>query len=224
MLGAVEESKTQLGMWSIMAAPLVIGSDQVADLDDRQDASDAFLLRRVRPIFEGTVFRQFDFRVMPDFGGGTTVLQDTYFDLRVAPSFRVRAGKSKTPIGYEILMSDPFVLFPERAIASSLMPNRDVGIQAMGDLTGISLPMVTSMREHKGYLYIGGILNNRIGRFTFDPDYHVDLILFRELIVAVTNAIYVKPSISLAGSVPAIRRGAKFTTPTTSRPSSCSLV
>ena len=28
-----------------------------------------------------------------------------------------------------------------------------------------SHPMVTSMREHKGYLYVGGILNNRIGRY-----------------------------------------------------------
>jgi ribose transport system permease protein len=25
--------------------------------------------------------------------------------------------------------------------------------------------MVTSMREHKGWLYVGGILNNRIGRY-----------------------------------------------------------
>ena len=25
--------------------------------------------------------------------------------------------------------------------------------------------MVTSMREHKGHLYVGGILNNRIGRY-----------------------------------------------------------
>ena len=29
-----------------------------------------------------------------------------------------------------------------------------------------SHPMVTSMREHKGYLYVGGILNNRIGRYS----------------------------------------------------------
>ncbi len=35
----------------------------------------------------------------------------------------------------------------------------------MGDLSGISHPMVTSMREHKGELFIGGILNNRIGRY-----------------------------------------------------------
>ncbi|MFT4182522.1 MAG: SMP-30/gluconolactonase/LRE family protein [Rhizobium sp.] len=37
-------------------------------------------------------------------------------------------------------------------------------VATLGDLGGASHPMVTSMREHKGYLYIGGILNNRIGR------------------------------------------------------------
>jgi ribose transport system permease protein len=37
--------------------------------------------------------------------------------------------------------------------------------EAWGDLSGSAHPMVTSMREHKGFLYIGGILNNRIGRY-----------------------------------------------------------
>ncbi|MCK0198241.1 SMP-30/gluconolactonase/LRE family protein [Ancylobacter sp. 6x-1] len=38
----------------------------------------------------------------------------------------------------------------------------------LGDLSGRSHPMVTSMREHKGWLFIGGILNNRIGRLKLD--------------------------------------------------------
>ena len=33
---------------------------------------------RAGPILEGTLFKNFDFRIMPDFGGGTTVLQDAY--------------------------------------------------------------------------------------------------------------------------------------------------
>jgi ribose transport system permease protein len=37
-------------------------------------------------------------------------------------------------------------------------------VDALGDIGGQAHPMVTSMREHKGWLYIGGILNNRIGR------------------------------------------------------------
>jgi ribose transport system permease protein len=28
--------------------------------------------------------------------------------------------------------------------------------------------MITSMREHKGHLYLGGIANNRIGRYKLD--------------------------------------------------------
>ncbi len=47
-------------------------------------------------------------------------------------------------------------------------------IETLGDLSGVSHPMVTSMREHKGWLYIGGILNNRIGRYRIpgaDPNW-----------------------------------------------------
>ncbi len=45
-------------------------------------------------------------------------------------------------------------------------------LDVMWDLGGQNHPMITSMREHKGHLYIGGILNNRIGRLPlkgFDP-------------------------------------------------------
>ncbi|TMJ37057.1 MAG: ABC transporter permease [Alphaproteobacteria bacterium] len=47
-------------------------------------------------------------------------------------------------------------------------------IETLGDMTGQSHPMVTSMREHKGYLYVGGILNNRVGRYKIpgaDPNW-----------------------------------------------------
>jgi ribose transport system permease protein len=37
-------------------------------------------------------------------------------------------------------------------------------LDAMWDLGGENHPMITSMREHKGHLYIGGIFNNRIGK------------------------------------------------------------
>jgi ribose transport system permease protein len=41
-------------------------------------------------------------------------------------------------------------------------------VEAFGDLGGESHPMVTSMREHKGQLFIGGVLNNRVGRLKLD--------------------------------------------------------
>jgi ribose transport system permease protein len=46
--------------------------------------------------------------------------------------------------------------------------------EALGDLGGASHPMVTSMREHCGWLYVGGILNNRVGRYRIagaDPNW-----------------------------------------------------
>jgi ribose transport system permease protein len=38
-------------------------------------------------------------------------------------------------------------------------------LESLWDLGGKNHPMITSMREHKGYLYLGGISNNRIGRY-----------------------------------------------------------
>ena len=41
-------------------------------------------------------------------------------------------------------------------------------LEVLWDRQGTNHPMITSMREHKGYLYIGGISNNRIGRLKLD--------------------------------------------------------
>ena len=42
-------------------------------------------------------------------------------------------------------------------------------VESLWDAGGEDHPMITSMREHKGHLYIGGIFNNRIGRLPL-PD------------------------------------------------------
>ena len=133
-------------------------SDSRFFLNDRQDASDAFLLRRVRPILEGTLFRQFDFRVMPDFAGGTTSLQDAYIEARFHPLFRIRTGKFKAPVGLERLTSASELLFIERALPTALVPNRDVGVAVHGDWkTGT----VT---------YMGGVFNGTVDGGSVDGD------------------------------------------------------
>jgi ribose transport system permease protein len=38
-------------------------------------------------------------------------------------------------------------------------------LESLWDFGGENHPMITSMREHKGYLYLGGVSNNRIGRY-----------------------------------------------------------
>ncbi|WP_097461132.1 ABC transporter permease [Mangrovitalea sediminis] len=66
-----------------------------------------------------------------------------------------------------------------------LSPNINVGcvvkcndqgeiLEALWDRSGVNHPMITSMREHRGYLYLGGISNNRIGRYKLekaDPNF-----------------------------------------------------
>lgn len=102
--------------------------------DEERPGTDTFLLRRVRPIFEGTLWKNFGFRIMPDFGGGQTVLQDAYLDIRFNPAIQLRAGKFKPPVGLERLQSGSELLFVERAFPTNLVPNRDVGIQLGGDV------------------------------------------------------------------------------------------
>ena len=47
-------------------------------------------------------------------------------------------------------------------------------LESLWDLHGVNHPMITSMREHRGYLYLGGLSNNRIGRHKLegaDPNF-----------------------------------------------------
>jgi phosphate-selective porin OprO/OprP len=104
--------------------------------DPLHAVTDTLVLRRVRPILQGRAGRYFEFRLMPDFGNGTVALFDAYFDTRFSKTFRVRVGKDKTPVGLEQLYADYAVLFPERTLVTNLVPNRDIGIQAIGDLGG----------------------------------------------------------------------------------------
>jgi phosphate-selective porin OprO/OprP len=115
---------------------MVAQTDGRFSLDDPKPIINTFTIRKIRPTFTGRITRWFNFKVMPDFGNGTTIVQDAYFDVRFSPAFRLRIGKDKTPVGYELLEGDAFLLFPERALASSLVPNRDIGIQAQGDVGG----------------------------------------------------------------------------------------
>ena len=96
--------------------------------------ADTFVMRRVRPVLEGTIFGNVDFRVMPDFGEGRTVLQDAYADLRFTPAVKLRAGKFKSPFGLERLVSALDLLFVDRALPTALVPNRDVGVMLFGDV------------------------------------------------------------------------------------------
>ncbi len=102
--------------------------------DGGVNGNDGFLLRRARPIISGTVFRDFDFNLTPDFGGSTVQIQDAWLNYRFASWLQVQAGKFKSPVGLEHLQSDPVTSFNERSLVTALLPNRDLGVQLKGDV------------------------------------------------------------------------------------------
>jgi phosphate-selective porin OprO and OprP len=120
--------------------------------DDKVKGNDSFLLRRARPIVSGTVFRDFDFLLTPEFGGNTVQILDAYVNYRLNPEFQLQVGKMKPPVGLEALQPEEWTFFNERSIATDLVPYRDIGVELHG-------------------LLFGGVVNYAAGLFNGSPDY-----------------------------------------------------
>lgn len=101
--------------------------------DGGRQGNDTFLVRRARPIFQGTLYQKFDFAFVPDFAGSSVQIFDAYLNYRFHPSIQLRAGKFKTPVGLEYLQSDPVTPFTERSLVTALVPGRDIGFMLWGD-------------------------------------------------------------------------------------------
>ena len=124
------------GNYRLQIGLLFHADGRFALADDGDQYIDSFVVRRLRPYLRGRLARHFEFFVNPDFAGGTLTVQDAYVDTIFAPAFRIRAGKGKTPFGFERLQSAANMLFMERAFPTALAPNRDIGVQVLGDLSG----------------------------------------------------------------------------------------
>ena len=118
---------------------LRIGADLQTDLRMFTGAGsssliDQTLLRRVRPTISGTLYKDIDYFIRPDFGQGSVIIYDAYVQLNYIPHFAVRIGKFKPPVGLERLQSDDDTSFVERGLPTLLAPSRDIGFQMSGDI------------------------------------------------------------------------------------------
>ena len=114
--------------------------------DDRMFSSntnggqlDTFLFRKIRPLFEGTLFNAVDFRFMPDFGQYNPQIQETYLEFKTVGYAKLRVGKFKEPIGLEVLRQDRDLSYEERSLASDLLPLRYIGAQLSGSVLSNSI-------------------------------------------------------------------------------------
>ncbi len=124
------------GNYRLQLGLLLHADGRFALADESEQYVDNFVVRRFRPYLRGRLGRHFEFFMNPDFAGGTLTVQDAYVDTIFAPAFRIRAGKGKTPFGFERLQPAANMLFMERAFPTALAPNRDIGVQVLGDLSG----------------------------------------------------------------------------------------
>jgi hypothetical protein len=92
-----------------------------------------FFLRRARPIIDGTVYKGFDFRVVPNFGLGRVQLFDAFVNYHHFREASLQFGKFKSPFSLERLQSAANLVFIERSIGNNLSPNRDIGIMGYGE-------------------------------------------------------------------------------------------
>lgn len=99
-------------------------------------SASTFLLRRARPFLEGTVDRYYDFRLLMDFGQGQSLVQDFFGDVHYIDEARLRIGKMKGPVGLERLQDDRYLEFVERGFPTQLVPDRQIGVEAHGDIWG----------------------------------------------------------------------------------------
>ena len=124
-----ESTSTQLRIHGYLQ-----GDGHFFSSDPKGQSPDKLLFRRIRPQFEGTLFKVLDFRFMPDFGQNNPQVQDIHVELNIFSFARPRLGKFKAPISLEALRSDSEATFPERSLASNLVPLREVGAQVGGSV------------------------------------------------------------------------------------------
>jgi phosphate-selective porin OprO and OprP len=180
------------GDFRLQIGLLVHADGRFALEDSNEVVANTFSFRRLRPYLRGRFSRRFEFFFNPDFAGGMLVVQDAYVDTVFAPAFRIRFGKGKTPFGLERLYSASNLLFFNRALPTALVPNRDIGIQVLGDIPG----GVVS--------YMAGVMNGVPDGGSADLDTNDGKDLSGRLIVRPFNRIATGPLEALRGLTLAI--------------------
>lgn len=119
--------------------------------NERAAADGSFTFRRIRPTLEGKLGELATFRITPELAGDTVTLLDAWIDVNLSPALSLRAGRMKSPVSLERLVSFSALPMVERGFASELAQNRALGVQAFGSLAS-------------------GRLNYALGVFNGGPD------------------------------------------------------
>ena len=120
------------GDFELRVRALVQGDGRFWFGDDQFPQADTFLLRRVEPTLEGN-WGIVGFRITPQLAGDSATINDAYVDVKFDPRAILRVGKTKTPVGLELLQSSGSTAQVENGFPSELAPGRDIGVQLQGE-------------------------------------------------------------------------------------------
>ncbi|MBX3269636.1 MAG: hypothetical protein KF729_05215 [Sandaracinaceae bacterium] len=104
-----------------------IASTGGPDLDEAN-----FYLRRIRFAVDGRFLGNFEYRVMWDILVDPALPYDFHLDWRAMPELNVRVGGFKSPFGFERRARAYALWFIDRALPTSLAPNRELGVFVYG--------------------------------------------------------------------------------------------
>jgi phosphate-selective porin OprO/OprP len=85
-------------------------------------------VRRARLSASGTLAHDFRYKLENDFAGNASALTDVYLTYEGFDPVAVTVGQFKEPFGLEVLTSDLFTTFSERASIFAFAPDRNIGV------------------------------------------------------------------------------------------------
>jgi uncharacterized protein (TIGR04551 family) len=153
-------------------------------------------------VVNGTTLAKLQANLTPR--GAWAVIPDVWFrlnykKLQIELEFAVIGGKVNTPSADLSAANQPLTIIEWggtfRADYSMLHDALHLGLE-VGTASGDQAEDPNAILNFRQAQLIRPPGQTQITNFMFDPDYHVDLILFRRILGTVTNATYFKPHIS----------------------------
>jgi phosphate-selective porin len=139
-----------------------------------------FYINSVYLIFEGTIFRDWGYRVTGEVstttGGPNARLESSYVEWKRFREFSIRAGNFKAPMSVDTISSPLFLDEIERSMLAQFVPSFELGIMVYGSLWDSLLTYQVAVTNGRSYLAGVGRTRNDddqtkevVGRLTVAP-------------------------------------------------------
>jgi phosphate-selective porin OprO and OprP len=134
-----------------------------------RNVPDTIFVRQARIDLEGTIMKDWGFKVQVDFGSGlynqssgaapsnvTGTLRDGFVEWKKLKEFQIRFGQWLVPLSQEDYSSSRFIDFAERSVMNRLHPGRELSLMFSGTILENSLDWYALVTNGQGTLNDGG--------------------------------------------------------------------